>query len=505
MQSFGNNAKKEAPRILIVDDDLDIVTTVKMFLELEGFQTASCHDGRSTLAFIEKQHVDLILLDLVLPDMCGIEVACHIKKLRFIPIIMVSARDQQKDKIEGLKYANDYVTKPFSFEELSARINALLRISQLQNELRISTTRYQCLYENIPEMCISLDKERILCDCNTMFCSCFRRNKEELIHKSVSDFFHPKEHETLDQFFRSIKPQDIHENSHIFQLSHQDGAGNPIYVTARAICLGEHETGLYYIVAMKDISHNLELEKQQNLARQHLYRSARLASIGTLASGTAHEMNNPLTAILGFSDALIQRLVHGEAVSSDELIQYLGVIHSESLRCRDVVENLSKFSRDYESYTEQVFLYNCIHSALTLLNVEAQKKGIIIKNTVAASISVNANAQKIIQVLVNILTNAIDFCDSGCIVIIESEECHDESEQVYVRIIDNGPGIAEEIAPKIFDPFFTTKEVGKGMGLGLSISHKLMEECNGSIDIVSKKGCGTTVFLEFPRFQNGLA
>jgi signal transduction histidine kinase len=164
-----------------------------------------------------------------------------------------------------------------------------------------------------------------------------------------------------------------------------------------------------------------------------------------------------------------------------------------------VIENLSKFSLEYVSQTAKVSLLDCLHTAVGLMNVRAQKKNITITNNVSSDITVNTDAQKLGQVLVNILSNSIDFCEQGCTIELDVEKDEKSRDSIRLLIRDNGPGIAEEILPKIFDPFFTTKEVGKGIGLGMTISHKLMEECGGSIDVFSKVHEGTTVVLVMPR------
>ncbi len=490
-------------KILIVDDDVYVADTVKEFLETEGFQAIICNNGAQTLDYLRSNRVDLILLDLILPHMDGIELAQKIKADNtisgFVPIIIISAKDSEEDKVDGLRYADDYLTKPFSFDELIARIKVHLRISLLQNELFLSKTRYQYLYENMPEMCISLDRTWKVSDCNMMFSEYFTMEKCDVIGKSVLDFFHTDEHEIINSFFNTLRHRQISSNSHIFQMVHPDNRAMNLLVSLRAVHLGEHTAGLNIIVSLKDMTLNIKLEKQEKLARQQLYRSARLASIGTLASGTAHEMNNPLAAILGFADAMLHRLRKNETVGSIELEESLSIIKSETLRCRDVVENLSKFSRDYESQSEKISLYDCLHSAVSLMNVRAQKKHITIDTNIPGDAIVNADAQKIGQVVVNILSNAIDFCNEGSTIIIAMESDGDPQGPARVTIKDNGPGISQEVLPKIFDPFFTTKEIGKGVGLGMSISHKLMEECKGSIDVLSKENKGTTVILEIPR------
>lgn len=490
-------------RILVVDDESCVADTLKEYLISEGFDATVCNSGTEALEYLKNTEVDLILLDVIMPGMDGIEVAREIKikkdKTGLIPIIMLSARDSEEDKVAGLEYADDYVTKPFSFEVLIARIKAHLRISQLQNELLISKTRYQLLYENVPEMCISLDLGRNISDCNMLFCEYLGISKQEIIGKNILQVFNPQEHDILLSFFNSLKEQKVSTHRNVFQMVPMGKEDKSLLVNIRAACLGEHESELNIIVVMKDMTKSIKLERQEKLARQQLYRSARLTSIGTLASGTAHEMNNPLAAILGFADAMLHRFSKGEAIDRDELIQYLEIMKAEALRCRDVVENLSKFSREYESQSEKISLFDCLHSAITLMHARAQKKNIEIKNNVPSDVIVNADAQKIGQVLVNILSNSIDFCNEGSNVLIELDETNEINAPVRLKIIDSGPGIPKELMPKIFDPFFTTKDVGKGIGLGMSISHKLMEECNGSIDVVSEENVGTIVLLEIPR------
>jgi two-component system NtrC family sensor kinase len=236
-------------------------------------------------------------------------------------------------------------------------------------------------------------------------------------------------------------------------------------------------------------------EQEQKNARTQLYRSARLASIGTFASGVAHELNNPLTAILGFSAALLERAQNREPVDWAELEQYLSIINSETLRCRDTVENLSRFAREGEAQIQEFGLNECLSGALKLVNARAVKKMVGISSTIAPDVRIKADMQKLQQAIVYVLTNSLDFCTDGCAVEISYGS---SGGFVTLSISDNGPGIPPEVLPKVFDPFFTTKEVGQGVGLGLAMSHVIMEECNGGIDVASDMGSGTTVVLQIP-------
>jgi two-component system, NtrC family, sensor kinase len=244
-----------------------------------------------------------------------------------------------------------------------------------------------------------------------------------------------------------------------------------------------------------DMAPDATLEHEQKIARAQLYRSARLASIGTFASGVAHELNNPLTAVLGFSGSLLERMNRDEKIDKDELEQYLTIINSETVRCSEIVENLSQFAREGEVQIGDFTLVECVDGAVMLVNSLAARKGVAIAKTVPADILVRADIRKLQQAIVYIVTNSLDFCKSGSTIVIGAVL---EGSSVKLSIRDNGPGIAPEMLPKVFDPFFTTKEVGQGMGMGLAMCYVIMEECNGGIDVNSEKGKGTTVILDIP-------
>ncbi len=504
MNSLASNKPELSPRILIVDDEVDISFMVETLLAEEGYRAITASKGEEALAYIREHDVDLVLLDIMMPGMDGLTVARTIKEQlcedRFIPIIMISALRTEDDKIAGLAYADDYVTKPFSYDELLARIRSMLRIRQLQRELFLSRSRYQCLYEHVPEMCVSLDRNRNISDCNKAFYQSSGLLREEIIGRPFESFFVDNHRPQVLSYLDSLNGNNLLSLAPVFETVFKDNQRQNIIVSMRALDLGEHESGLSTVIALGDETRRIRLEKEQKVARRQLYRSARLASIGTLSSGVAHELNNPLAAILGFADALLHRLNSDGTVDKKELRQYLEIINSETLRCRDIVENLAKFSRESEPQVDDIKLKDCVHSALTLISSKAQKSGIRIDNRIDGGLEARADAQKITQVLINILSNCIDFCTKGSRVVIE-EDKEQNDRFIRIRIKDSGPGISADVLPRVFDPFFTTKEVGKGTGLGLSICHKIMEECEGDIDIFSEPGCGTLVMLDIPRKQ----
>jgi len=485
--------------LLIVDDNEDTAEYIATLLDDAGYGTIVVDCGTRAIEVMKKGVVDLVLLDVMMPDMNGKTVAKEIKSITgndFIPVIMVTALNTDADKVEGLQHADDYLTKPFSADELLARINSLLRIRRLHKELLLSKERYQCLYENFPHLYISINSERTITNCNRFFREKFSVDTGEVIGKSFFSLFREEEHDVIEMFLRSFTENNMSLVGERTFTAYNHSTGGSHLLNLKAVYTGVEDDGLNIVIAMEDVTDQMRLQEEQKIARQQLYRSARLASIGTLASGVAHEINNPLTAILGFSSALTGRIDNNEPLDQVELAEYLGIIKTEAIRCRDIVENLSKFARETDMETVRVNLHQCIEDALKLMHSKASRAGITIENNVDSGILIRSDANKLEQVFINIISNSIDFCSKGATVVVENAPPGDGDRYCSVLVKDDGPGISPEILPKVFDPFFTTKEVGKGTGLGLAIVHRIIEECNGHIDIVSEFGEGTTVMLD---------
>jgi PAS domain S-box-containing protein len=487
----------------VVEDDPINASFVADLLDDAGYQPIVCHSGMEALAKAREQPVDLVVLDVVMPGMDGLTTAHELKKLFgadcFVPIILLSALAAEETKIAGLSCADDYVVKPFSRVELMARIRAFLRIQAMHREMAFSRRLYQTLYDSAPYMSISLDQSHVVTGCNSAFAQAAGLSSEAIKGQRFASFFAADEQFALAHFLSALSRESGAEREAKFTMHPRGPGAEPVAVGARAVQVGPSEPALAIVVVMQDITRKIRMEEEQKMARLQLYRSARLTSLGTLASGVAHEMNNPLTAILGFSSALLDRVRKEGSAPREELEEYLTIINNESLRCRDIVETLSGFARDREARVTDVSLAESVNAAVRLLLPRAQKQRVTISTSVPEGLGVRADGGRLGQALVNIISNSLDFMTGAGSVVIAAESQSSHSGFVAVRITDDGPGIAPEILPKVFDPFFSTREVGKGMGLGLTMCHTIMKEFGGAIDIASELGKGTTVVLEIPQ------
>jgi len=235
-----------------------------------------------------------------------------------------------------------------------------------------------------------------------------------------------------------------------------------------------------------------ELLKQRT--RLELSRSERLAAIGRLAAGVAHEINNPLTGVLTFAHLLLKDAPDGSRTRED-----LETIIEATTRCRDIVRGLLDFSRQNEPHTRPSDLNSVLREALALTQNQAHINHVSVAEELDPDLpDVVIDANQIQQVAVNVIVNAIDAMPDGGRLTVRTRRVRDGAERVAFEIADTGSGIREEDLEHVFDPFFTTKPVGMGTGLGLAIAYGVVAEHGGRIELSSEIGRGTTVIVRLP-------
>ncbi len=252
-----------------------------------------------------------------------------------------------------------------------------------------------------------------------------------------------------------------------------------------------------------------QMEELKRSQTQQLIQSAKLASIGELATSVAHEINNPLTSILGFTTLLLD-----DMGDHDPHMKDLKIIQSEALRSRDIVRNLLDFARKRGIKKELADINQLIQKTLSLLRHQAEISNIVLHETYATDLpTIIVDADQMKQVFINLLKNAFDAMPKGGTLTVTTlahgfdgratQPVFGEKEPaiprktIEIRFQDTGEGIAKENIPKIFDSFFTTKE-GIGTGLGLAVSYGIIERHGGRIEVFSDVGAGATFVIKLP-------
>jgi two-component system NtrC family sensor kinase len=265
----------------------------------------------------------------------------------------------------------------------------------------------------------------------------------------------------------------------------RDGREFPAELSAALLkdSLGNNEG---FITIAKDITERKTMEEQLLLAD-------RLASVGELASGIAHELNNPLTGIIGLSQILVQRDLPGD-IGED-----LNLVYSEAMRAATVVKNLLTFARKHPPAKELTNVNDVISKVLELRAYEQKINNIDVVLHLASGLpQIMADYFQLQQVFLNIIINAEHFMvqvhGKGNLTITTRRK----GNMIVISFTDDGPGISKEDIGNIFNPFYTTKEIGKGTGLGLSICHGIISAHGGRIYAKSESGNGATFVVELP-------
>jgi signal transduction histidine kinase len=252
-----------------------------------------------------------------------------------------------------------------------------------------------------------------------------------------------------------------------------------------------------------------QMLKELDVRQKSLMRSERLASLGTMLSGVAHELNNPLSNI-----STSCQILQEEVGESDPATQrmYLSQIDQQTERARNIVRALLDFSRERAFRKESVLLRPLVAQTVGFVRGEVSAKSVV-QLFIPEDLTVPADAQRLQQVFVNLIRNALEGLGPGGHIRVSAQlkhvsgppegtalgsGCDAEGEVVEISVIDDGPGIAPEILPRIFDPFFTTKEVGHGMGLGLFVVYEIVDEHDGCISVESMPGQGATFRIRLP-------
>ncbi len=268
----------------------------------------------------------------------------------------------------------------------------------------------------------------------------------------------------------------------------------PVELTAAIIYEGDQEVAT--VGLFNDLREKLKHEQSMRELRLRIYRAEKMASLGHLAAGVAHEINNPLTGIIFYSDGLMKTLE-----KDDQRLYNLQCIYDDAKRCAKIIKNLLAYSRQETPKEEILHINNLVEHGLDLIRDTNLFKGIQIRKELAEEIMlIHGDRDQLGQVIVNLIMNAVDAMEHKGILTLRTYR-KKAAHKAYIEVADTGRGIPQKNLPLIFDPFFTTKEPGKGTGLGLSTAYGIVKENKGRIWVKETSENGTTFALEFPLYQ----
>ncbi len=417
--------------ILVVEDSPTQAAHLRLLLEGEGYRVDVVTDGRQGLERAQATPPDLIISDVVMPEMDGYAFCRAVKsaeRTRRIPFVLVTERNAPADVIKGLQHgADNFITKPFEDAYLLERVRRIFENLELRRRGHLDVE--VILNAGGQQLIINTDKQQIM----------------ELLLATLEDL--------VRMNGRLVEAQRI----------------------------------------VEDYARDLEGKVRERTTQ--LLQTEKLAAMGTLLAGVAHELNNPLAVVVGRATLLEERLKGGP------LAEQTAKLAQAAERCARIVKNFLALARQHPPERQTVNLNRVVEDAVELLAYPLRVEGVEITLSLSPALpALWADPHQLHQVVVNLVTNAQQAMrdSTGPRRITLTTEHDARSGRVVLGVADTGPGIAPELQGRIFEPFFTTKAPGKGTGLGLSLCQGLIEEHGGTIGVRSEPGGGAIFRVELP-------
>lgn len=399
--------------------------------------------------------------------------------------------------------------EPFSSNDeiyrLTTSFNRMLtRLKASEARIRDSEARYRFLFDHGPSPIFVIDEQdtRIL-DVNARAVEEYQFSREELLSMRFPDLaLEIDRDQTKSSLEKSISSQD--ELLPVIQHKRKDGS---IFTVNFQATRGAYQGRMAIIAAVWDATEKLEKQAR-------LIHSSKMSTLGEMATGIAHELNQPLYVIRLGCDYLDKRIRSGKELSNEDLRKILVELRGSVERSTRIINHLREFGRKSDDTKCPVDINQTIMNALNLMGKQLESNAILCDLKFDQSVpKILANANRLEQVFVNLLVNARDAilgkedfsktpsCEGGGNFIkIQSVS---EGSSVIIDFCDSGPGIPEHVKSKIFEPFYTTKKSGEGTGLGLAISYQIVREHKGSIEVVNMEQGGARFRLTFPATGSG--
>lgn len=529
--------------ILIVDDHQPAAEMASRIFESRGFDVICAYEGHEALRHAYEYLPDLIVLDVMMPGLNGFEVLQQLREnenTANIPTILVTAKDTPDDIEHGLRLgADDYLPKPFDPRELIARAHSKIEARQLRDQLSRRTRELQSLLRVGEELSYSLDVQELerlvlyltldllpgdiaivyLLDEYGNLVDATVNDKDRIgvdtdydndaIYNAIKDWKMAQIWSTLADSpivnypFGLIVPMEQLGQVHGFLIiaseanEFDESQMRLLQGIARQASLALRNAELYELKA--NYAETLEAtvaDRTSELRKAHemLVRSEKLASIGRLAAGIAHEINNPLVPVILNLEGMLEDLESGLPVAARDIEHTI----NSARRIERLIRRLLDFSkRDQKALDgEAVLLHEIINDVIALSHKHFLHSNVEIITDLSNVSPVFGNRDQLEQVFLNIMLNAKEAMPQGGKLYIELVE---ENGKIMVRFIDTGIGISEEIIDQIFDPFVSEKE--NGTGLGLFISHEVIENHQGIIEVQSTPNQGARFTIWLPMLE----
>ena len=366
---------------------------------------------------------------------------------------------------------------------------------QLEKDLQRSEKKYHDIFNNIRNPIFVLDADTLeIIDCNHSVRSVYGYAKNEIIQRSFLELFNDDEQKRYSEELKTL--------SVINQVKQICKDGTAIFVDIW-ISPSEYPGKNVLLVTTSDITERLETEQQ-------LIQASKMATLGEMATGVAHELNQPLAVIKTASSFFMKKVNKQEPINDEILYTMSEEIDSHVDRATKIINHMRQFGRMSDQKLDKIQLNAVLEKSFEIFSQQLKVRGIEVAWELEQDLPlIMADVDRMEQVFINLLINARDAIEEKWQAASSPKgdkritlRTFSKRKRVVVEVEDTGMGISKSISEKIFEPFFTTKEVGKGTGLGLSISYRIVQDFGGHIRVISREGKGATFIITFPIADN---
>jgi len=450
---------------------------------------------------LESKKWDIILSDYQMPKFDVLSALAIYNSFGIdIPFIVVSGAIGEARAVEMIKAgAHDYVLKdnmtrfPSVVKRELQEAHIRQQFSHANAMLKKSEERYRTMIKASPDGIFITDLNGVITEVSEMGVTLYNAdNQDQLVGKHFSFLIPPDDKGKLDEIFEGTMMDGISQNIEV-RFLRKDGS---LLITETSVTLLHDSVNrpISYMIIIRDVTQRKNLEMQ-------LIHSERMAGLGEMASGIAHEINQPLNTISMALDNILSEFMTEGTIEKDYISKKSEKIFENVTRIRNIIDHIRVFSRGHDDYVVTGFSINTsILNAISLISEQFKHNAIQLKLELGDNLPViNGNTFKFEQVILNLLSNARD-------ALLEKEQklgcafeksiriaTFQKSDLICTEVTDNGVGIAKTNIDQVTMPFFTTKEPGKGTGLGLSVSYRILRDMNGTMAFNSNEMEGTTV------------
>ena len=494
-------------RALVVDNNEFYRKVLTDLLIEEGYDVAQASDGLAALQEAKNRRPDLVLLDLVMPKVDGTQVCRFFKsdaELRDVPVVVLSGiLVEDMDRVSDIG-ADAYVAK-MPLDRLLPKLSSVVRrleegcsevpvegfedlfrrevVAELLEEKRFREHIIASLVEGAAE----LDSSQRILSVNPAFARLAGVDELTVLGKTFAEVLglEPEDWEGVLQ--AEDGPSRRHE---VFRLGDRR-----VLIKVSSVQRGEHDVG--YLVLLEDVTDLVQAQEEKDTLQRELARTEKLSALGRMVAGIAHELNNPLTGVLGFTQILMRATPQDEATRRN-----LEKVFREATRCKGILENLQSFSNRSMPERKGEDLCDILDGVLAQLSDEFERMNVeVLCETDPDIPAVPVDRLDFKKILQQLIANACRAMEgqSGPRRLRLRLACVDD--RVHLEVQDSGIGIPPENLERIFDPFYSTADVGQGMGLGLSMIYGIVRDHQGHILVSSRPDEGSTFTVDLPMYQ----